>query len=293
MNPLQQLGGANPRGAAVARRVALGVAPVETRAARAKRAFTSPPHITYTVSKREIVPEELLQLYAACACGGATRRGSPTRQSHWAHWARPHDEALLFKVRMALHNSVAVAAAFSRDPRLTDDLYYGWSGGGDDDEYASSSGGAGSEGGWGDGGSDGGSEASGSGASSGSGNSLAWLGGLWGSARPARLVGFARAAGDYSLVATVHDVAIHPAVQGYGVGARLMKKVVTQVTAAQVFDVGLVTPNELQPFFTGCSFNLDREESVPMALGALAGGGGRERARVAASEELKRLLREL
>jgi hypothetical protein len=39
-----------------------------------------------------------------------------------------------------------------------------------------------------------------------------------------------------------------------------------QVSRQGVFDVGLVTPSHLQPFFRSCSFELDREESVPMAI---------------------------
>lgn len=53
-----------------------------------------------------------------------------------------------------------------------------------------------------------------------------------------------------------------------------------------------MTPSELQPFFRGCSFDLDREESVPMVLRGVE-AGQRETARVAGNGELKRLLREL
>lgn len=41
-----------------------------------------------------------------------------------------------------------------------------------------------------------------------------------------------------------------------------------QVSRQGVFDVGLVAPAHLQPFFRSCSFDLDREESVPMAMRA-------------------------
>lgn len=89
----------------------------------------------------------------------------------------PPDEAVLRKFRMALHNSVAIAAAFTRDPRLTDD------GTDDEDEYAIPH--------------SGGSSSSSSGWTS----PLLQLGSsLWGQRRPQQLVGFARAAGDYSLV---------------------------------------------------------------------------------------------
>jgi hypothetical protein len=39
-----------------------------------------------------------------------------------------------------------------------------------------------------------------------------------------------------------------------------------QVSRQGVFDVGLVAPSHLQAFFRSCSFELDREESVPMAI---------------------------
>lgn len=68
---------------------------------------------------------------------------------------------------------------------------------------------------------------------------------------------------------------------------------VIQVNASDIYDVGLVTPQELQPFFQGCSFDLDREESVPMVLRGLSGGGHAESDRVARSSTLKQLLQEI
>jgi hypothetical protein len=60
-----------------------------------------------------------------------------------------------------------------------------------------------------------------------------------------------------------------------------------QVTTHEVYDVGLVTPCELQPFFSGCSFEPDREESVPMAFAGLVGdglaGGGEHQPQAAAA----------
>ena len=54
--------------------------------------------------------------------------------------------------------------------------------------------------------------------------------------------------------------------QGFGIGSHLLKRLVTQIGATGVYDVGLVTPSELQPFFKSCSFDLDHENSVPMGL---------------------------
>eukprot|EP00878_Enallax_costatus_P028381 GHUV01030654.1.p1 GENE.GHUV01030654.1~~GHUV01030654.1.p1 ORF type:complete len:143 (+),score=28.24 GHUV01030654.1:679-1107(+) len=91
-----------------------------------------------------------------------------------------------------------------------------------------------------------------------------WL--QWGWRRPRRLVGFARAAGDLSLVATIHDVLVHPEMQGYGLGSVMLRRLLNQIANQGVYDVGLVTPTQLQSFFYSCSFELDKEDSVPMAM---------------------------
>lgn len=67
-------------------------------------------------------------------------------------------------------------------------------------------------------------------------------------------------------VATIHDLIIHPDLQGFGLGSTLLRRLVTQISDEDVWDVGIVTPSHLQPFFHTCSFELDKEDSVPMAL---------------------------
>lgn len=67
-------------------------------------------------------------------------------------------------------------------------------------------------------------------------------------------------------VATVHDILIHPDLQGFGIGGRLVRSLINQISQLGIFDVGLIAPSELQSFFRSCSFDLDHEESVPMAL---------------------------
>jgi hypothetical protein len=116
------------------------------------------------------------------------------------------EEMVRDKLRMALHNSVAIAAAFTRDPRLDgyelsseDDEEYDSSDDGGRSSGSSSSSGGGSL-------SDAWSILSGGGSSRGGGGlewpePLAQLGSsLWGPRPPPRLVGFVRASGDYSLV---------------------------------------------------------------------------------------------
>ena len=67
-------------------------------------------------------------------------------------------------------------------------------------------------------------------------------------------------------MATVHDLIIHPDLQGFGLGSILLKRLLARIADEGVYDVGTVTPSSLQPFFHTCNFELDRENSVPMAL---------------------------
>ncbi|GLI63786.1 hypothetical protein VaNZ11_006867 [Volvox africanus] len=78
------------------------------------------------------------------------------------------------------------------------------------------------------------------------------------------LVGFARATGDNSLVATIYDVAVHPAVRGQGIGSRLVKLLVQQIQARAVYDIGVVTPAKAFRFWERCAFDDDREGSTFM-----------------------------
>ncbi|GIL61426.1 hypothetical protein Vafri_15875 [Volvox africanus] len=80
------------------------------------------------------------------------------------------------------------------------------------------------------------------------------------------LVGFARATGDNSLVATIYDVAVHPAVRGQGIGSRLVKLLVQQIQARTVYDIGVVTPAEAFSFWERCAFDDDREGSTFMTF---------------------------
>ena len=64
-----------------------------------------------------------------------------------------------------------------------------------------------------------------------------------------RLVGFARAAGDATLVALVADVAVAVAHRRSGVGARLVAAVLDELRGLGVGDVGALTSDDLRPFF--------------------------------------------
>ena len=74
-------------------------------------------------------------------------------------------------------------------------------------------------------------------------------------------------------VATIYDVAVHPAVRGHGVGLRLLKLLVQQLQSRGVYDIGLVAPPPAHAFFRECCFEDDREGSTFMTL--LGHGGGR------------------
>ncbi len=68
-----------------------------------------------------------------------------------------------------------------------------------------------------------------------------------------RLVGFARAAGDATLVALVADVAVAPQHRKTGVGARLVAAVLDELRALGVADVGALSSDALRPFFRSVS----------------------------------------
>lgn len=100
-------------------------------------------------------------------------------------------------------------------------------------------------------------------------------------------------------VASLHDLVIHPDAQGFGVGTRLLRNMVQHVSQGMgVYDVGLVTPPELQPFFRAAAFDMDREASVALMLTQQRRGGleapdagAAITARVAGNAALAELLR--
>jgi GNAT superfamily N-acetyltransferase len=82
-----------------------------------------------------------------------------------------------------------------------------------------------------------------------------------------RLVGFARAAGDGALVATLHDVAVLPEARRRGVGTRLVARLARQLAARGMTDIGALVPTAAaEAFFEAAAFGDDTEESTVMAL---------------------------
>eukprot|EP00873_Tetraselmis_striata_P041776 jgi/Tetstr1/462040/TSEL_007111.t1 len=84
--------------------------------------------------------------------------------------------------------------------------------------------------------------------------------------RQKRLVGYARASGDSTLVSTLYDVAVHPDLHGLGLGKRLIRRVCQSVFGLSIGDVAVMAPEHLEGFFEECSFGPDQVcESYLMA----------------------------
>eukprot|EP00798_Chlamydomonas_sp_ICE-L_P021049 gene21049-27923_t len=101
--------------------------------------------------------------------------------------------------------------------------------------------------------------------------SILWdLGEPWETEPWKYLVGYVRAMGDGTLVATAYDMAVHPSIQGCGVGTYLVRLLVQQLYKRGIYDIGLVAPQELRPFFWRASFDKDREDSTFMHFSTLS-----------------------
>lgn len=81
-----------------------------------------------------------------------------------------------------------------------------------------------------------------------------------------KLVGFAAAAGDRSLVATLSCVAVAPSERRRGLGRRLVTSLLGQLRSQGVADIGLVAPESSRAFFEACSFAPDSGGAVYMKL---------------------------
>lgn len=84
------------------------------------------------------------------------------------------------------------------------------------------------------------------------------------------MIGIVRAVGDAALVATLHDVVVHPQFQRMGVGKALLKRVTRELYDRDIVDVGVIvhgpSGNEVELFFESCGFGDDTEHSVAMVL---------------------------
>ena len=84
------------------------------------------------------------------------------------------------------------------------------------------------------------------------------------------LVGFARAATDGSMVATVDEIAVDARFRNAGVGARLLGKLAASLRSREIYDIGARVPAARRSFFESRGFGPDAEGAVLMALPAEA-----------------------
>lgn len=83
------------------------------------------------------------------------------------------------------------------------------------------------------------------------------------------LVGFGRAISDTALVATLHDIMVHPKYRDSGVGRQILNHLTRHLdTQLDVIDVGASVTVQAQPFFRRCGFGDDDEGSTLMMLRA-------------------------
>ena len=82
------------------------------------------------------------------------------------------------------------------------------------------------------------------------------------------LVGYARAATDGSMVATVDEICVDKRFRDQGVGARLMEKLAFALRSREIYDVGARVPEASRTFFKKCGFGPDAEGAVLMSLPA-------------------------
>ena len=92
--------------------------------------------------------------------------------------------------------------------------------------------------------------------------------GLW-MLRNTRIIGMGRAVSDGALVATLHDIMVHPEYQRQGIGGRIVKLLTTYLdTRMDVIDVGVVVVNDggFERFLERSGFGEDDEGSTAMLL---------------------------
>ena len=73
-------------------------------------------------------------------------------------------------------------------------------------------------------------------------------------------MGFAHAATDGAMVATVDIVVVHPRFRANGLGRKLVKRLADELRYREIFDIGVRAPTRLAGFFAACNFGPDAEE---------------------------------
>jgi ribosomal protein S18 acetylase RimI-like enzyme len=98
------------------------------------------------------------------------------------------------------------------------------------------------------------------------------------------LVGFAQAATDGAMVATVDCVVVDERYRRTGLGQKLVKRLGDELRYREIFDIGVRAPNEHQGFFEACNFGPDAEGAVLMSLPLTALGDERIKCKSDASD---------
>eukprot|EP00850_Spirogloea_muscicola_P022040 SM000273S10250 [mRNA] locus=s273:28490:29652:- [translate_table: standard] len=104
-----------------------------------------------------------------------------------------------------------------------------------------------------------------------------------------KLVGFGRATSDTTLTASIYDIVLRslmpatfesvlmaksptciflpqvaPSLQGTGIGQRVMRRVIGELTRVGIMDIAVLSPPELRSFFASCGFGNDMLGSTTM-----------------------------
>jgi len=82
------------------------------------------------------------------------------------------------------------------------------------------------------------------------------------------LIGFGRAIGDRSLVATIHDIHVLPEFRGRGLGRQIVKRLIQDLGRDGIVDIGAIVGrgSDGERFLERCQFGDDSEASTPMML---------------------------
>jgi len=91
-----------------------------------------------------------------------------------------------------------------------------------------------------------------------------WLTGLAGGKHKRVLIGFGQCNGDASVVATMHNVVVHPEFKGLGIGSTIVERLLEQVARLGICEVGAIVPLHLEDYFVLRGFGDDPESALPM-----------------------------
>ncbi|XP_051143070.1 uncharacterized N-acetyltransferase ycf52 [Andrographis paniculata] len=68
------------------------------------------------------------------------------------------------------------------------------------------------------------------------------------------LIGFGRAVSDLGLTASIYDVIVHPALQGRGIGKKIVNRILRILTHRDIYDISALCTEKQRLFFSKCGF---------------------------------------